>query len=109
MSTFRAVTGLALGLVVACASPAAAENVLRWASVAGAVTFDPHSANSGPDIIQQYSVYERLWLQAPASQSCPNSRCLAAGGADDLGVRAAAKRFVFTTARASLPKTSVQP
>jgi peptide/nickel transport system substrate-binding protein len=60
VSTFRSVSGFALGLLVACAGPASAENVLRWASVAGAVTFDPHSANSGPDIIQQYTVYEQL-------------------------------------------------
>jgi peptide/nickel transport system substrate-binding protein len=52
--------GLSIAAGLAAAGPAAAENVLRWASVAGAVTFDPHSANSGPDIIQQYSVYERL-------------------------------------------------
>jgi peptide/nickel transport system substrate-binding protein len=59
MIRFRA-TIAALAIGIALTSPAAAENVLRWASVAGAVTFDPHSANSGPDIIQQDPVYERL-------------------------------------------------
>ena len=50
-----------VGLVAAVlAGPAAAENVLRWAFSTGALTFDPHSANSGPDDMQQYSVYERL-------------------------------------------------
>jgi peptide/nickel transport system substrate-binding protein len=60
MSAFRSVAGLALGLIVAVTGPAAAENVLRWAFSRGALTFDPHSANSGPDIMQQVSVYERL-------------------------------------------------
>jgi peptide/nickel transport system substrate-binding protein len=52
------ITGLAL--LLACTCPAGAENVLRWAFSTGAVTFDPHSANSGPDDMQQYSIYERL-------------------------------------------------
>jgi peptide/nickel transport system substrate-binding protein len=50
-----------IGLVAAVlAGQASAENVLRWAFSTGALTFDPHSANSGPDDMQQYSVYERL-------------------------------------------------
>ena len=53
-----ATTGLALLLASSC--PAGAENVLRWAFSTGAVTFDPHSCNCGPDDMQQYSVYERL-------------------------------------------------
>jgi hypothetical protein len=48
MSSLRSAAGLALGLVVACASPAAAENVLRWASATEALTFDPHAANHTP-------------------------------------------------------------
>jgi peptide/nickel transport system substrate-binding protein len=42
------------------AGPAAAENVLRWSSDVGALTFDPHSANHGPSIVQRDPVYERL-------------------------------------------------
>jgi peptide/nickel transport system substrate-binding protein len=60
MIALSPVAGLVLGLVVACTGPAAAENVLRWASVGGALTFDPHSGNHGPSIIQQDPVYERL-------------------------------------------------
>jgi peptide/nickel transport system substrate-binding protein len=60
MRTLGSGAGLALGLIVACAGPAAAENVLRWAFSRGALTSDPHSANSGPDIMQQHPVYERL-------------------------------------------------
>jgi peptide/nickel transport system substrate-binding protein len=50
-----------IGLVAAVlAGPASAENVLRWASDVGALTFDPHSANHGPSIVQRDPVYERL-------------------------------------------------
>jgi peptide/nickel transport system substrate-binding protein len=55
-----AIAALAIGIVISLAGPARAENVLRWAFSTGALTFDPHSANSGPDDMQQYSVYERL-------------------------------------------------
>ncbi len=34
--------------------------MLRWAFSTGALTFDPHSCNCGPDYMQQYSVYEHL-------------------------------------------------
>ena len=53
------ITVAALMMAVA-ATPAAAENVLRWASDVGALTFDPHSANHGPSIVQRDPVYERL-------------------------------------------------
>jgi len=52
---------LAVGIFwLLLASPAAAENVLRWASDVGALTFDPHSAKHGPSTIQRDPVYERL-------------------------------------------------
>jgi peptide/nickel transport system substrate-binding protein len=54
------IAALAIGIVIALAGPASAENVLRWAFSTGALTFDPHSCNCGPDDMQQYSVYERL-------------------------------------------------
>lgn len=54
------IAALAIGIVISLAGPAAAENVLRWASGAGALTFDPHSANHGPSIVQRDPVYERL-------------------------------------------------
>jgi peptide/nickel transport system substrate-binding protein len=61
MIRFRAtVAALAIGVAISFAGPAAAENVLRWAFSTGALTFDPHSCNCGPDDMQQYSVYERL-------------------------------------------------
>jgi peptide/nickel transport system substrate-binding protein len=41
-------------------SPAAAENVLRWASATEALTFDPHSANNFPTIAANLQVYEPL-------------------------------------------------
>jgi peptide/nickel transport system substrate-binding protein len=55
-----AIAAVAVGIMISLAAPARAEKVLRWAFSTGAVTFDPHSANSGPDDMQQYSVYERL-------------------------------------------------
>ena len=54
------VAALAIGITLSLAGPTSAENVLRWAFSTGALTLDPHSANSGPDDMQQYSVYERL-------------------------------------------------
>jgi peptide/nickel transport system substrate-binding protein len=54
------IAALAIGIVISFAGPASAENVLRWAFSIGALTFDPHSCNCGPDDMQQYSVYERL-------------------------------------------------
>lgn len=54
------IVGVTVGIMFSLAGPAAAENVLRWASGAGALTFDPHSANHGPSIVQQNSVFERL-------------------------------------------------
>jgi len=57
----RIVTATAgLALLLACTCPARAENVLRWAFSTGAVTFDPHSAQHGPSLMQQGQVYERL-------------------------------------------------
>jgi peptide/nickel transport system substrate-binding protein len=61
MTEFRTtIAALAIGIAISPASPAAAENVLRWASDVGALTFDPHSAKHGPSTIQRDQVYERL-------------------------------------------------
>lgn len=61
MRRFRAaIAAVAVGIAISLAGSVAAENVLRWASVGGALTFDPHSGNHGPSIIQQDPVYERL-------------------------------------------------
>jgi peptide/nickel transport system substrate-binding protein len=47
-------------LLLAHASPAAAENVLRWASPTEALTFDPHSAAHAPTAAEIQQVYEPL-------------------------------------------------
>jgi peptide/nickel transport system substrate-binding protein len=49
-----------LTLLLACATTAAAENVLRWASATEALTFDPHAANSIPTQVETSQVYEPL-------------------------------------------------
>ena len=49
-----------LTLFLACASPVAAENVLRWASPGGAATFDPHAYDETPTYAQLAQVYEGL-------------------------------------------------
>ncbi|MCE3248523.1 MAG: extracellular solute-binding protein family 5 [Geminicoccaceae bacterium] len=54
------ILGSALALAVANPEPAAAENVLRWASVGGALTFDPHAYDETPTNGQIRSVYEKL-------------------------------------------------
>jgi ABC-type oligopeptide transport system substrate-binding subunit len=50
------------GLVVASmlTGPAAAENVLRWASAGGPLSFDPHAHNETPTKAQLNQVYEKL-------------------------------------------------
>jgi peptide/nickel transport system substrate-binding protein len=60
MSSLRSAAGLALGLVVACAGPASAENVVRGASATEALTFDPHAANHTPTQAVNQQVYEGL-------------------------------------------------
>lgn len=42
------------------ASPALAENVLRWTSQGDALTMDPHSQNEGPTIAMNGQIYESL-------------------------------------------------
>ena len=49
-----------LTLFLACASPVAAENVLRWASAAGAATLDPHAYDEPQTSAQYRQVYEAL-------------------------------------------------
>ena len=49
MKRFQAIVGVAvIVLAAAAATPAGAENVLRWASATEALTFDPHAANHTP-------------------------------------------------------------
>jgi peptide/nickel transport system substrate-binding protein len=45
---------------IACAGPAAAENVLRWASTGGALTADPHAYDETPTAAQHRQFYEQL-------------------------------------------------
>jgi peptide/nickel transport system substrate-binding protein len=61
MNGFRPLSaGLTMLAALAVASPAAAENVLRWASVGGAVTFDPHAYDELQTTAQTGQVYESL-------------------------------------------------
>ncbi|MEX0285910.1 MAG: ABC transporter substrate-binding protein [Paracoccaceae bacterium] len=48
------------------ASPALAENVLRWTSQGDALTIDPHSQNEGPTIVMNGQIYESLVTRDPA-------------------------------------------
>jgi ABC-type transport system substrate-binding protein len=57
---FVRIAGSALILAFATPVPAAAENVLRWASAGGAGTFDPHSFDEIPTENQQWQIYESL-------------------------------------------------
>ncbi|HTU02345.1 MAG TPA: ABC transporter substrate-binding protein, partial [Candidatus Sulfotelmatobacter sp.] len=65
---------LALVVVAALASPAMAENVLRWASQGDALTYDPHSANESPTNLAMAHVYEALVTRDQSSKIEP---CLA--------------------------------
>jgi peptide/nickel transport system substrate-binding protein len=61
MKPFQVIAG-AIGIVLAAgaASPAGAENVLRWASATEALTFDPHSVAHIPTSVETSQVYESL-------------------------------------------------
>ena len=58
--TLIRILGSALALAAATPTTAAAENVLRWASVGGALTFDPHGYDEVPTNGQVRQVYESL-------------------------------------------------
>jgi peptide/nickel transport system substrate-binding protein len=61
MTSLKAtIAALAVGLTAAISGPAAAENVLRWASASGALTIDPHAYDDTPTHAQVAQVYERL-------------------------------------------------
>lgn len=47
-------------LTLSAASPAFAENVLRWTSQGDALTLDPHSQNEAPTIAMNGQMYETL-------------------------------------------------
>jgi peptide/nickel transport system substrate-binding protein len=53
-------TALTTAIGMTSADPAAAENVLRWASVGGALTFDPLGYDEVPTSAQVRQVYETL-------------------------------------------------
>jgi peptide/nickel transport system substrate-binding protein len=52
--------GLSIVAGLTAAGPAAAENVLRWASMGGALTADPHAYDEGQTSAQHRQVYEPL-------------------------------------------------
>jgi peptide/nickel transport system substrate-binding protein len=54
------ITALTIGIVISLASPASAENVLRWASVGGALTADPHAYDDIQTAAQLGQIYEPL-------------------------------------------------
>ena len=47
-------------IALTVASPALAENVLRWTSQGDALTLDPHSQNESPTIAMNGQIYETL-------------------------------------------------
>ncbi len=55
----KSLLGVSLVALMA-ASPALAENVLRWTSQGDALTMDPHSQNEGPTIAMNGQIYEAL-------------------------------------------------
>jgi Bacterial extracellular solute-binding proteins, family 5 Middle len=61
MKRFQAIAAAITILFAALATkPAGAENVLRWASATEPLTFDPHSANTGPTNAANLQVHEPL-------------------------------------------------
>jgi hypothetical protein len=59
MKKFQAIAGaMLIAQIAGVAGPAGAENVLRWASATEPLTFDPHSANTGPTNAANLQVHE---------------------------------------------------
>jgi peptide/nickel transport system substrate-binding protein len=54
------ISALVIGIVISLPGPASAENVLRWASVGGALTADPHAMDEIQTTAQLRQVYEYL-------------------------------------------------
>jgi hypothetical protein len=52
------IRALLVALVLTTTPPAVAENVLRWASAADALTFDPHAVSHQPTLVENLQVYE---------------------------------------------------
>jgi peptide/nickel transport system substrate-binding protein len=55
-----AAAAVAVGITISLAGPTSAEKVLRWASVGGALTFEPHAYDDVATSAHIRSVYERL-------------------------------------------------
>jgi peptide/nickel transport system substrate-binding protein len=61
MKQFRTTVGATvIALAAGTATPASAENVLRWASATEALTFDPHAVPHTPTMVETSQVYESL-------------------------------------------------
>jgi peptide/nickel transport system substrate-binding protein len=56
---------IALALFLSCTGQAAAENVLRWASAGGALTWDPHGTTDAATSTWWQQVYETPFSLAP--------------------------------------------
>jgi hypothetical protein len=81
-------TALATGIALTVAGPAAAENVLRWASAGGATTFDPHSFDETRTYAQLAQVYEGLSGLDSSLEFVPRLAVgWAAGRSNHVGVR----------------------
>jgi peptide/nickel transport system substrate-binding protein len=63
--------GVALGLALAVAYPAYAENVLRWASQGDALTYDPHAQNEGPTNTANQQTHDPLIRRMPSLEMVP--------------------------------------
>ena len=96
MKRFEAIAGaIAIVLAAAAATPAGAENVLRWASATEALTFDPHAANYIPTMRRTSQVYEPLvgFNSTLRDRACARRR-VEADRRDDVAVRPAPGRTV---------------
>ena len=60
MCGIRQIVAMLATVLALAAGAARAENVVRWASTAEALSFDPHSANHQPTWAQNAQVYEPL-------------------------------------------------
>lgn len=75
-------SALALAAALAAATPAAAENVFRWASQGDALTLDPMSQNEGPTIAMNGQIYESLVTRDPELNLQPELATSWEGGND---------------------------
>ena len=68
---FLSAFAIATTAIALTAAPAAAENVIRWASQGDALTSDPHAANESPTHSASRKIYDVLYYNDKDMKNTP--------------------------------------